>query len=149
MANILNIKTRIRRKKLLSKVKENTTNTFELRDLRERDWFTVDNEFVKGKWLRLLKGCPTSVYFALCRHADEKMLSFPGVLHLIDETGYGKLQIMRSIKMLEFHRLISVDREKGQHNIYSLLNKRHWRKTIVVKKYILSDRGKPPSKQTT
>jgi len=65
----------------------------------------------------------------------------------MDETGYGRLQVMRAIKTLEFHRLISVDRINGQHNIYSLLNKKHWRKTIIVKQYLLTDKKMPPTDQ--
>lgn len=147
MANILNIKTRIRRNRLVDSKRKKSANHFEVRDLRERNWFTIDNEFVKGKWLRLLKGCSSAIYFVLCRHADDKMLSFPGIQHLMDETGYGRLQVMRAIKTLEFHRLISVDRINGQHNIYSLLNKKHWRKAIVVKQYLLTDKKMTPTDQ--
>lgn len=134
MANIIKIKTQIRRKRV---AQQKYTGSFEVRDLREKEWFVVDNKFVKEKWLRLLKGCPAAVYFVLCRHADSQQVAFPGVPHLMDETGYGRIQVMRAIKTLEFHRLVKVDREKGQHNIYSLLNKKHWRKAIVVKQYLL------------
>ncbi len=132
MANILNIKTRFRRNKAANK-----HGTFQVRDLREQGWFIVDNEFIKGKWLRLLKGCPSAVYFALCRHADKEQVAFPSVQYLMDETGYGKRQVTRALKVLEFHRLIGINRESGSHNVYSLLNKKHWRKAIVVKQYLL------------
>lgn len=132
MANILNIKTRNRQKNMSEK-----KGTFQVRDLREQDWFTVDNEFIKGKWLRLLKGCPAAVYFALCRHCNKEQISFPSIQYLMDETGYGKRQVTRALKTLEFHRFISINRELGTHNIYSLLNKKHWRKAIVVKQYLL------------
>jgi hypothetical protein len=85
------------------------------------------------------KGCPVSVYFALCRHADKEQVAFPSVPYLMDETGYGKRHVTRAIKVLEFHRMISINRELGTHNIYSLLNKKHWRKAIVVKQYILKE----------
>jgi hypothetical protein len=135
MANIIKIKTRNRQKAVIQK-----KGSFNVRDLRDRAFFTVDNLFLDGKWMRLLKGCPASVYFALCRHANKEQVSFPSIPYLMDETGYGKLQIMRSIKTLEFHRLVGVHRQVGEHNMYSLINKKHWRKTIVVKQYILTDR---------
>ena len=142
MSNILNIKTRIRRKKV-----SNKKGTFQVRDLREQDWFIVDNEFIKGKWLRLLKGCPSAVYFALCRHADKGQVAFPSVPYLMDETGYGKRHVTSALKVLEFHRFISINRALGTHNIYSLLNKKHWRKAIVVKQYLLTDKKMTPTDQ--
>lgn len=132
MANILNIKTRIRQKKLSSK-----KGSFEVRDFRENGFFIVDNAFLDGKWMRLLKGCPAAVYFALCRHCNKEQISFPSNQYLMDETGYGNRHVTRAVKVLEFHRLIAVDRRLGGHNIYSLLNKKHWRKAIVIKKYLL------------
>jgi len=77
MANIHKLSTKIRRKNMSEK-----KGTFQVRDLREQDWFIVDNEFIKGKWLRLLKGCPSAVYFALCRHADKGQVAFPSVPYL-------------------------------------------------------------------
>lgn len=134
MANILNIKTRIRQKKVVSK-----KGSFEVRDFRENGFFIVDNAFLDGKWMRLLKGCPAAVYFALCRHANKEQISFPSNAYLMDETGYGNRHVTRAVRILEFHRLISVDRQLGGHNIYSLINKKHWRKAIVVKQYILKE----------
>ena len=36
----------------------------------------------------------------------------------------------------QLQTVIEVD---GGHNIYSLLNKKHWRKTIVVKQYLIKE----------
>jgi hypothetical protein len=132
MANILNIKIKSRKNNTSKQKRNNGKETFEVRDLREFAFFTVDNAFLDGKWLRVLKGCPAAVYFALCRHADKQQQSFPAVQYLCDETGYGKRQVTRAIKKLEFHCLVSVDRQMGGNNIYSLLNRKHWKKTKIV-----------------
>ena len=134
MANILNIKTQIRQKKVASR-----KGSFEVRDFRDNGFFIVDNAFLDGKWMRLLKGCPAAVYFALCRHCNKEQISFPSIQYLMDETGYGNRHVTRAVSTLEFHGLISVDRVRGGHNIYSLLNKKHWRKTIVVKQYLIKE----------
>jgi Helix-turn-helix domain len=136
MANILKIKTKRRRKRLIAREASKTHKTFEVRDLREHEWFTVDNAFLDGKWARLLKGAPAVVYLALCRHADRNQISFPSVQYLMDESGYGKRQVTRAIRLLEFHRFVKVEREQGEHNIYSLINRKHWRKAIVVTRYL-------------
>ncbi len=127
-------------------------STFEVRDLREKEFFAVDNAFLDGKWLRLLKGCPTAVYFALCRHVDRQQVAFPSESYLAEETGYGERQVRRAVKTLETHRLIGVSREKRDHNIYSLLNRKHWRKTVVAeqpKQKRAFDKGDPYMKGTT
>lgn len=123
--------------------------TFEVRDYREHDFFIIDNTYITGKWLRLLKGCPTAVYFAICRHADKSQQAFPGIEYLSEETGYSERQVMRAIQSLEGHKLIHVDREKREHNIYVLLNKRHWRKSVAVRKESVVDKGDPYMKGTT
>lgn len=132
MSNIKNIQTK-KRKKRMSDKQLDASKTFEVRDLRERGFFTVDDAFLDDNWLRLLKGAPSSVYFALCRHADKRQISFPSVIYLMEETGYGKRQIIRAISTLESHHMIEVDRIKGGHNMYGLLNRKHWRKVIVAK----------------
>lgn len=123
MANIIKIKTQKRRKRLVEK-----GGSFEVRDLREHNFFVVDNEFLDNNWMKFLKGAPAVVYFAICRHSDKQQVSFPSIPYLVKETGYGKRQIIRAIKLLEFHQLISVSRQKGNHNMYSLINRKHWKK---------------------
>lgn len=137
MAKIVKIRTKLRKNKLSEKHKLKDF-TFEVRDLREKEFFTIDNAYITGKWLRLLKGCPTATYFAICRHADTHQQSFPSIDYLMDETGYSNKQVRRAIKTLEFHRLIGVDRARGDHNIYALLNRKHWRKAIVITKALLT-----------
>ncbi len=111
-----------------TKNKYKYSKTFEVRDLRERNYFTVDDLFLDDRWLKLLKGCPAAVYFALCRHVDKGQQCFPSMSYLSEETGYGERQCRRSIRTLEFHNLIEVDRERGDHNIYGLINRKHWKK---------------------
>jgi len=127
MASIVKLRTK-QRLKNMSKNKGGKSQSFEVRDLREREFFTVDDAFLDGKWLRILKGVPAAVYFALCRHADKAMQAFPSVQYLSDSTGYCPRQVRRGLQILEFHQLITVNRERGYHNIYSLFYKKHWRK---------------------
>jgi hypothetical protein len=132
VAKVVKMRTKQRTKRLSEK-HDKLTEVFEVRDLREFGFFTIDNVFLDGKWLKLLKGCPAAAYFSLCRHCDRTQLAFPGIEYLADESGYSDRHVRRAIKILEFHRLISVDREHGDHNIYTLLNRKHWRKTAMVK----------------
>jgi hypothetical protein len=127
MAIIKKLSIRNRQKKVLEK-REQKKGYFAVRDLREKGFFFVDDAFLDGKWMRLLKGCPAAVYFALCRHVDRQQIAFPAVDYIADETGYGVRQVMRAIKTLELHRLVSVERKTGDSNLYSLLNRKHWRK---------------------
>jgi hypothetical protein len=114
----------------LSTKKGKIGRTFEVRDLREHGFFRIDDQFLDGRWLRLLKGCPSAVYFSLCRHVDKHQRCFPSANYLSEETGYGERHVRRAVSVLEAHRLIEVERERGDHNLYKLLDKRHWRKTV-------------------
>jgi hypothetical protein len=136
MGNIVKISTKRRHKRISERRPKE--GSFSVRDLRDKSFFVVDNQYLDQKWLRLLKGCPSAVYFALCRHADKEQISFPAIPYLMDETGYHKRHVLNAIKTLEFHRLISVDRMQGESNMYSLINRKHWRKAIIVKKYLLT-----------
>lgn len=118
--------------------------SFQVRDLRDHGFFTVDNAYLDGKWLRLLKGCPTAVYFALCRHANKEQISFPSIDYLAEETGYKNRHVIDSIKRLEDHHLIKVDRQPMEHNLYALLNRKHWRRAVMTKKEpTVIDKGDP------
>ena len=134
MANILNIRKRIVRKKKEQQRKVRNGKPIEIRDSRDREFFFVDNLFLDQ--YALIVGTHTlCVYLSLCRHVNKDQTCFPSIDLICDEMGSSTKTVVRGLKQLEFHHIIKIDRVKGEANIYTLLNRRHWRKAIIVKRY--------------
>jgi hypothetical protein len=120
----------LRIKKRRKELKKGNTDPFEIRDLRDK-FFMVDDAYLNG-WARLFESGVSMVYFALCRHVGADQTCFPSIAFLSEKLGMGPHTVIKSIKLLELHRLIKVDRVKGQPNIYWLTDKKKWKKIIRV-----------------
>ena len=72
------------------------------------------------------------VYIALCRHVGKEQVCYPSAGHLAKVLGISKVTVWRGLRELEARGLILVDRKTGEPNIYTLTNKRNWRKGISV-----------------
>lgn len=107
-----------------------TTSTSEKRiqvkDDRERDFYIAQRDLVRraGKLIGPY-GC--AVYNSLLSHADEAKECWPGLTTIAEEFSMSKMQVIRSIDLLESLNMIRVDREKGKPNKYHLIDAKHWK----------------------
>lgn len=106
---------------------ENNQEKFEIRDLREKGRFIVDDKFING-YARFLDVYAVGVYNSLCRHADKKQKCYPSIKTIMQELSIGKNKVVDSIKYLEFWRIIKKQRLGLKlTNRYLLLSKRQWK----------------------
>lgn len=137
MSEILEIrKWKMRKRK--KRVNTAYRGKIEIRDAREKAFFIIDDEYFNG-FSRICGVQATLVYMALCRHAGKDQTCFPSVDLMSERLGVSRRSIIRGLKSLEDHRVIKVDRVRGESNIYTLTNKRVWRKfTPIVSESDLS-----------
>jgi DNA-binding transcriptional ArsR family regulator len=123
----LDIKKRILQKRR----KQRNSDPMDIRDAREKEFFIIDDAYFNG----FAKVCgiqATATYMALCRHVGKDQTCYPSVDLIAAKLGMSKRSVVHGLKELEDHRIIRVDRLKGKSNIYTLLNKRQWRKFLPV-----------------
>jgi len=107
-------------------------NTFEVRDLRQKDKFFLDNDFFNG-YVRILGTNALGIYCSLARHADKQQKSFPSQKSIAEELGLSEPTINEWIKVLEYFCIIKKQRIGKQcTNRYWLLDKKEWRKDFDV-----------------
>jgi len=103
-----------------------STSKFEVRDLRNKEWFVVDDIYLNG-WARKCGIYATGVYFVLCRHANiETQSCFPSVSLISQKLDISERQVKRALSILEHFHIIRVERTSGKVNVYYLLDKREW-----------------------
>ena len=111
---------------------------FEVRDLRIKEKFSLDDRYLNG-YARLCKPYATAVYLSLCRHADKEQKCWPSRQKIAEEHSISERQVDRSIKILEGYKIIAVERlGKKLNNRYYLLDKSEW-----------TDRQLTPDSQST
>ncbi len=100
---------------------------FEVRDLRDKEWFVMDDKFLNG-YARFLGVYAVGVYVSLCRHADKQQKTYPAEKTIAEKLGIGKNSVVDSIKYLEFWKIIRKKRIGLKcTNRYFLLKKSGWR----------------------
>ena len=104
---------------------------FIVRDCRD-SYFVVDDEYLNG-YGAIVSHQASMIYFCLCRHVGKEQVCYPSYDYLSKKIGFYRAGVIKGVKELEAHGIIRVDRERGQPNIYTLLNKKHWRKFLFVK----------------
>jgi len=108
---------------------------FEIRDLRRKDKFFIDDLYLNG----YAKKCgvyATGVYLSLCRHADKHQRCFPSWKKIAEELRISTKQVGRSIKILESFNIIKKFRVgKKLNNRYVLLDKSEWVDSPFIKDY--------------
>lgn len=111
-------------------------NTFKVRDLRRKGYFTIDNEFL-DKYAGFLGSIASMIYISLCRHADKNQESFPSQETIAYEIKTTRETVNRKLQLLERHNLISFtktkDEETGKwmNNVYTLVDKSEWSPTML------------------
>src|SRR5258706_4816368 len=105
--------------------------TFEVRDMRRKEKFFVDDAYLNG-YASLCGANATLVYLCLCRHADRHQESFPSVESMAKKTGISSRSVIRGVATLIGWNIISKERERKKdakwlNNRYVLLDKTVWR----------------------
>ena len=109
------------------KINKDCEGSFEIRDLREKDRFVVDDKFLNG-YARFLGVYAVGVYNSLCRHANKEQRCWPSIKKIAQELSIGRNKVFDSIKYLEFWQIVKKERlGKKLTNRYLLLSKRYWK----------------------
>lgn len=99
---------------------------FEIRDLRKKEKFVVDDEYLNG----YAKKCgiyATGVYISLCRHADKDQKCWPSHKKIAEELNVSEASIKRGFAKLLEYKIIHKERlGKKLNNRYYLLDKSEW-----------------------
>ena len=109
----------------------------EVRDLRSKQRFCIDDAFIDAGYSRLCGVYASAVYMSLCRHANTKQKSWPSIELIAEELAIGEKTVRRALKKLKAHRLIGVSRVRSEkhrwlRNTYTLFDKRSWVKNPPV-----------------
>lgn len=92
---------------------------FEIRDLRNQDWLWTSKNLLFHKDIdeKMYK-----VYSGLAAFANNQtQQAFPSIMTLVQKLHMGRNTVIRALQALEKGLFISVKKNKGTHNIYSLL----------------------------
>ena len=113
---------------------------FKVRDKRNKGWFWMDNEYLNG-WARYFGATGTAIYVSLCRHSNNKTKEcFPAQKQIAEELTIDERTVRRYLGLFQKCGLISIKRErrkdkKWANNIYTLLDKEHWKKPEDIMPY--------------
>jgi hypothetical protein len=88
-------------------------------------FFLVDTEFMR-RWTKLFDPCTNAVYVLLCSMADKEQKCFPSMDTIRERVGFSKKSVMRSIRLLEFYRIVGISKAFGKVNTYWLTDKSVW-----------------------
>lgn len=109
---------------------------FEVRDLRDKERFVIDDKFLNG-YAKYLEIYAVGVYCSLCRHANKQQKCWPSIEKIAEELGIGRNSAIEAIKRLEFWRIIIKQRiGKTITNRYILTKKTNWK---VISEVCLKD----------
>lgn len=124
------------------------TAPIEVRDLRRREFFMTDDEYLNG-YARHCGIYATGVYMSLCRHSNKAQQSFPSISLIAYELDISRDSVIRALKKLVEYNIITIEKvltEKGEYrnNIYTLIEKTNWK---VLKEGSSSQRPRGSSPQ--
>jgi biotin operon repressor len=132
------------------------TNELEVRDLRHKEKFEIDDRYLNG-FAKICGIYATGVYIALCRYSDYRTQeSYPSLQTLADQLSIGKRTVQRAIEVLEQHGiLIRLRKGKKLTNRYYLMDKSVWshrplsQNDMEARRSEWSDRPLPVARETT
>jgi len=105
---------------------------FDVRDLRKKDKFVVDDQFLNG-YAKFVGIYAVGVYSSLCRHANKKQKCWPSIEKIKQELDIGRNSIIQAIKRLSFWNIIKKIRVgKKLTNRYYLVDKSEWKSISEV-----------------
>ena len=110
----------------MNKTYQDNNESFEVRDLRKKGWFRIDNAFIDD-YAEYIKIYGIGVYSVLCRHANANQKTWPSVSTISEKLGISVPMVYRSIKLLELFNIIKKRRlGKTLCNRYWLIDKNQW-----------------------
>ena len=99
--------------------RRNMEEQFTVRDLRNGDWFWINKIILEHQ---VLSSSEKIIYACLAYFANSSSQKcYPSIPTLSEFSGLHEDTVRKSIKELEKYKFISVKREYGKNNIYSLL----------------------------
>lgn len=102
---------------------EPSTNSIEIRDLRNGDWYWIHRAVIQDYALKI-GAAGVTVYNLLASMADSGQLCFPSQKYMADSLGYSRATVNKTIKRLERAGLIKIEKRDRYHCRYSLLKVR-------------------------
>lgn len=114
--------------------------SFQVRDLRNKAFFMVDDLYLNG-YAKHLGPSASMVYISLCRHADKDQTAFPSQRLIAEEIGINERIVMGKVKVLEDWGIIRKEKVKNSdgkwlNNTYFLLDKSLWKKPPTQNMYV-------------
>ena len=105
--------------------------TFEVRDVRDKEWFLTDDYLING-YAHYLDTCACMVYITLCRFSDKEQKCWPSQSLIAKRLGISRRTVVDKIKLLQSHNMIYIEKKKDfqgrqTHNTYWLINKKYWK----------------------
>jgi len=97
--------------------------TFEVRDLRNGDWYWIHKAVIQ-EYTRKVGAIGIVVYNLLASLADREQGCFPSQKYIARCLGYSRSYINETLKLLERHGLISIEKRGRYHCVYHLLRVR-------------------------
>lgn len=102
------------------------TGEFEVRDLRDKHWFIVDDAYLNG-YARACGTSATCVYLVLCRHADKDQKCWPSIRLIARKLGISQVTVQKAIGILLDYRIIKKSGKPGKSTLYTLVDKSLWK----------------------
>lgn len=113
-----------------SKSMSDEQKQIEIRDLRHKEKFQIDDQFL-NTWAAKVGIYAVGVYICLCRHADKNQSCFPGIKTIAKQLNISEASTKRALNTLEELNIIKRERiGKRRCNRYYLLDKRVWRSDV-------------------
>ncbi|MHA1225107.1 MAG: helix-turn-helix domain-containing protein [Candidatus Hodarchaeales archaeon] len=103
---------------------------FEVRDLRNGDWYWVERAILQYK---KFNASDKLVYHALAYFVNQKQKCRPSTRTIMELTGLTQPTVLKSLKKLEEAKAISILRRSGKVSLYTLLKTKHL-KNLSTKK---------------
>ena len=118
---------------------EGEVERFEVRDLRVKTRFAIDNVFW-DEFVPVLGTTISMVYVALVRHANKEQKTWPSQERVARQVGVTREWVGRFLTILEYFNLIKGVRVgKMCTNRYYLIDEKHWRRDFDVMEAELAD----------
>lgn len=106
---------------------DNEVGRFEVRDLRVKTRFAIDNRFY-DEYTAIFGPTISMVYIALVRHANKDQKTWPSQKRISQQLGVSRQWIGSYLKILQFFNLIRTVRVgKTCNNRYYLIDEKQWR----------------------
>lgn len=100
--------------------REKANTKIDTRNLRNGDWYWIHKAIIQ-KYTPKVGATGIAVYNFLASLTDKSQSCFPSQKYIAERLGYSRGTINKTIKLLERHGLISIDKKNRYHCVYHLL----------------------------